>query len=120
MRCLRRVDRLFSLVGSTNQFPLDLKRGVMMHDMALTDKHMVFLDLPVVLKGELMLKGQLPIVFDKTAEARYETHSVFAGDHMLFCVNVFVRSPHRNPFRGQILPASIGSGITTIALSRLK
>lgn len=59
-----------------------------MHDMALTDKHIIFLDLPLVFEAERMAKGQLPVVFDKTAEARYESQRVCARGCLLllFCV----------------------------------
>ncbi|CAM9134879.1 unnamed protein product [Pylaiella littoralis] len=52
------------------QFPVDVPRGTMMHDFAITENFAVFLDLPMVLKTENMMKGKFPIVFDKAQDAR--------------------------------------------------
>ena len=52
------------------QLPIDIPCGVVMHDFAITENYAVFLDLPVVFKPENFLKGQIPIEFDPTLEAR--------------------------------------------------
>ena len=41
-----------------------------MHDFAITENHAIFLDTPLVLKTENMVKGGFPIEFDKTLGAR--------------------------------------------------
>lgn len=59
------VDIDFSL-----KFPIDVERGSFMHDMAITENYAIFLDLPMVLKTDNMVKGIFPIVFDDTLGAR--------------------------------------------------
>lgn len=58
------------LFFSTLKFPVDVPRGTMMHDFAITENFAVFLDLPMVLKTENVMKGKFPIVFDKAQDAR--------------------------------------------------
>ena len=52
------------------QFPVDISRGVMMHDFAITENYAVFLDLPMVMQPQNFLKGKMPIGFDATLGAR--------------------------------------------------
>eukprot|EP00752_Nemacystus_decipiens_P007044 g6317.t1 len=52
------------------QFPIDVERPTLMHDMAITENHAIFLDLPLVFKPENMVKGVFPIVFDDKQYAR--------------------------------------------------
>jgi len=50
---------------------IDIPRRVMMHDMALTDKHAIILDLPLVFKPKAMVKtGGVPFVFSPDNGAR--------------------------------------------------
>lgn len=41
-----------------------------MHDFAITENYALFMDLPVMIKPELMMTDKIPIVFDKNAGAR--------------------------------------------------
>ncbi|CAM9773413.1 unnamed protein product [Ascophyllum nodosum] len=52
------------------QFPVDVPRVTLMHDMAITEHYAVFLDLPLLFKPERMFKGNLPVFYDETQEAR--------------------------------------------------
>ncbi|CAN0275331.1 unnamed protein product [Ascophyllum nodosum] len=52
------------------QFPVDVPRVTLMHDMAITEHYAVFLDLPLLFKPERMLKGNFPLFYDETQEAR--------------------------------------------------
>ncbi|CAN0403816.1 unnamed protein product [Laminaria digitata] len=52
------------------QFPIDLSRGTMMHDFAITENYAVFFDLPLVMQPQNFLKGQIPVGFDPTLGAR--------------------------------------------------
>lgn len=62
-------------VANERQFPIvGMERAVMMHDFAITENYAIFLDLPLFFKPEAMLRGKVPIVFDKTQHARYVTH----------------------------------------------
>lgn len=54
------------------QFPVDVARKTMMHDFSITENYAIFLDLPLVLKPELMLTGKMPLAFDKTQGSRSE------------------------------------------------
>lgn len=49
---------------------MDVKRATMMHDFAITENFAVFLDLPMVLKPELIAMGKMPMVYDKTLGSR--------------------------------------------------
>jgi len=50
--------------------PIELPRGVMMHDFAVTEKHTLFLDLPEVFDFQQMLKGGSVLRFDAKLGAR--------------------------------------------------
>lgn len=52
------------------KFPIDVGRGTMMHDFAITENYAIFLDLPIMLKTENFMKGKFPIVYDDTLGAR--------------------------------------------------
>ena len=56
-----------------SQFPVDVPRVTLMHDMAITEHYAVFLDLPLLFKPERMLKGNLPIFYVETQEARFDS-----------------------------------------------
>jgi carotenoid cleavage dioxygenase len=53
-------------------FPVPGLRGpIMMHDFALTQNHVIFIDAPLFFKPEVMIKkGTLPFDFDKTCPMR--------------------------------------------------
>eukprot|EP00903_Cladosiphon_okamuranus_P013500 g12574.t1 len=52
------------------QFPINVERGTIMHDFAITEKYAIFLDLPLVMKPENFSKGKFPIVYDDKLYAR--------------------------------------------------
>ena len=52
------------------KFPIDVERGTLMHDMAITENYAIFLDLPLVFKPQNLVKGAFPIVFDNKQYAR--------------------------------------------------
>lgn len=47
-----------------------MERGTLMHDFAITENYAIFLDLPLVLKRENVVKAKIPIVYDDTLYAR--------------------------------------------------
>ncbi|CAM9200725.1 unnamed protein product [Discosporangium mesarthrocarpum] len=62
------------------QFPITIPNPVMMHDMALTESYVVFLDTPLVMDPSLLIKGQLPLVLKKELGARFGLLPVDATD----------------------------------------
>eukprot|EP00752_Nemacystus_decipiens_P006247 g5634.t1 len=62
------------------QFPIGVERGTVMHDMAITENYVIFLDLPMVLKTENFVKGGFPIVFDDKLYARMGIVPLDAAD----------------------------------------
>ncbi|CAN0211162.1 unnamed protein product [Scytosiphon promiscuus] len=55
------------------QFPITgMERAVMMHDFAITENYAIFLDLPLFFKPEVMIRGKVPITFDKTQRSRMD------------------------------------------------
>jgi carotenoid cleavage dioxygenase len=62
-----RVDAAGTLVQSR---PIDVAGPTMMHDMLLTERHVVFMDLPVVFDLGLALAGTMPYRFDDGYGAR--------------------------------------------------
>ncbi|CAM9253945.1 unnamed protein product, partial [Scytosiphon promiscuus] len=52
------------------QFPVDVERSTFMHDFAITENYAVFLDLPMVLKPENIVKGAFPLVYDEALGSR--------------------------------------------------
>jgi len=53
-----------------DQVVITLPKGVMMHDFAITENYAIFMDLPLVLNGEKMIKGGFLFDFDEKKEAR--------------------------------------------------
>jgi carotenoid cleavage dioxygenase len=51
--------------------PIQIPRGVMMHDFAITERHTIFLDLPLVFDPRRLLEGKAPFHFDRDAPSRY-------------------------------------------------
>ncbi|MGF1455172.1 MAG: carotenoid oxygenase family protein [Alphaproteobacteria bacterium] len=51
-------------------FPIPTKGPVMMHDFALSERHVVFLDLPVIFDGEQAFKGTMPFKWSDSHGAR--------------------------------------------------
>ncbi|XP_024360877.1 carotenoid 9,10(9',10')-cleavage dioxygenase isoform X1 [Physcomitrium patens] len=49
---------------------IHLPQIVMMHDFAITENYAIFMDLPLLMDGESMMKGNFFIKFDETKEAR--------------------------------------------------
>ena len=60
-------------IREISQFPVDVPRVTLMHDMAITEHYAVFLDLPLLFKPERMLKGNFPLFYDETQEARFDS-----------------------------------------------
>lgn len=61
--------------------PIDLPNPIMMHDMAITERYVLFLDMPLVFKPEIMVKEkQLPFVFDKSCSSRIGVLPKYASD----------------------------------------
>jgi carotenoid cleavage dioxygenase len=54
----------------THTTPIELPRGVMMHDFAITPKHALFLDFPETFSIERMLKGEPPFKWEPEHGAR--------------------------------------------------
>ncbi|MEM1246713.1 MAG: carotenoid oxygenase family protein [Acidobacteriota bacterium] len=51
--------------------PIEIPRGVMMHDFAITSKYTIFLDLPLVFEPMRILQGDLPFAFKSDLPSRY-------------------------------------------------
>ena len=51
--------------------PIELPRGVMMHDFAITENHTIFMDLPVIFNPMRMAQGLSPFYFDKEQPSRF-------------------------------------------------
>jgi carotenoid cleavage dioxygenase-like enzyme len=62
-----RVDAGGTLVASR---PIDVAGPTMIHDMLLTEHHVVFMDLPVVFDLDLALAGAMPYRFEESYGAR--------------------------------------------------
>ncbi|CAM9591248.1 unnamed protein product, partial [Scytosiphon promiscuus] len=53
------------------QFPIaGIERPLMMHDFAITENYAIFFDFPLLFKPDVLLRGKVPIVFDKTQRSR--------------------------------------------------
>lgn len=50
--------------------PIDVPGGTMIHDFAITHRHAVFMDLPVVFDVERAMRGQMPYRWDENYGAR--------------------------------------------------
>ncbi|CAM9218487.1 unnamed protein product [Scytosiphon promiscuus] len=57
-----KLERQFPIVG--------IERPLMMHDFAITENYAIFMDFPLLFKPDVMLRGKLPIVYDKTLYSR--------------------------------------------------
>ncbi len=51
--------------------PIDIPRGVMMHDFAITANHTIFFDLPLVFEPMRIMNGELPFHFDAELPSRW-------------------------------------------------
>lgn len=56
-----------AIVHSTE---IALRFPVMMHDFAITERHVVFLDLPLVFDAERLMQGKFPVVYRRELGAR--------------------------------------------------
>jgi carotenoid cleavage dioxygenase len=54
----------------TRTTPIELPRGVMMHDFAVSQQHTIFMDLPETFSLERAVKGQPPFLFEPKLGAR--------------------------------------------------
>jgi carotenoid cleavage dioxygenase len=59
---------------------ITLPKGVLMHDFTITENYAVFLDLPLVLDPEGMVKGNLAIAYDPKKESRLGVLPRYAKD----------------------------------------
>ncbi len=55
----------------TQTTTIDLPRGVMMHDFAVTERYSIFMDLPLVFSMERAMQGESPLYFDRNLPARF-------------------------------------------------
>ena len=53
-----------------DSIPIEIPRPVMMHDFAITEDHILFMDLPIVFNGERAMSGGMPYQFEPDAGAR--------------------------------------------------
>jgi len=51
--------------------PIDIPRGVMMHDFAVSEHYSIFMDLPLVFDMQRAMKGESPLYFDRDLPARF-------------------------------------------------
>lgn len=64
------ADQEGRLLGAN--LAIDLPAPVMMHDCAITESRVIFLDMPLLFKPEEMVKSKtLPFLFDRTRPARF-------------------------------------------------
>lgn len=52
------------------KFPVEFREPVLMHDFAITSKHMLLLDMPLVYNMKLLCKGRIPVEFDPCFSSR--------------------------------------------------
>ena len=66
---------LYSVVSGAGDLlrtvPIQIPRGVMMHDFAITERHTLFMDLPLVFDPTRLLRGETPFFFDRDAPSRF-------------------------------------------------
>ena len=55
----------------THATPIDLPRGVMMHDFAITAQHSIFMDLPETFDMKRAMSGKHPLVFRADLPSRF-------------------------------------------------
>eukprot|EP00899_Mesostigma_viride_P017268 jgi/Mesvir1/25542/Mv01786-RA.4 len=61
--------------------PITIEKPVMMHDFAITKRFAIFMDLPLLFDGKVMVKeGKLPFVFDKSRPSRFGLLPRYARD----------------------------------------
>ena len=65
----------YSLVSKDGELqftrPIDVPRGIMMHDFAVTEHYTIFMDLPLTFNIERAMKGGPVLAFEKDLPARY-------------------------------------------------
>ena len=65
----------YSLVSKDGELqftrPIDVPRGVMMHDFAVTEHYTIFMDLPLTFSVERAMKGGPVLAFERDLPARY-------------------------------------------------
>jgi carotenoid cleavage dioxygenase len=65
----------YSLVSKDGELqftrPIDVPRGVMMHDFAITERYTIFMDLPLTFNIERAMKGGPVLAFERDLPARY-------------------------------------------------
>jgi carotenoid cleavage dioxygenase len=65
----------YSLVSKDGELkftrPIDIPRGVMMHDFAVTEHYTIFMDLPLTFSIERAMKGGPVLAFERELPARY-------------------------------------------------
>lgn len=65
----------YSLVSKEGELlftrPIDVPRGVMMHDFAITEHYTIFMDLPLTFSVERAIKGGPVLAFERDLPARY-------------------------------------------------
>ena len=67
--------------GLVADFPVPLPEAVMLHDFALTQRHVIFLDVPLLFKPDAMLKkGTVPFEFNAARATRFGVLDRYAAD----------------------------------------
>lgn len=65
----------YSVVNANGELtmttPIDLPRGVMMHDFAVSEHYSIFMDLPLVFDMQRAMKGESPLYFNRDLPARF-------------------------------------------------
>jgi carotenoid cleavage dioxygenase len=65
----------YSLVSKDGELqftrPIDVPRGIMMHDFAVTENYTIFMDLPLTFSVERAMKGGPVLAFERDLPARY-------------------------------------------------
>jgi carotenoid cleavage dioxygenase-like enzyme len=51
--------------------PIELPVGVMMHDFAITERHTIFMDLPLTFRIERAMQGGPPLAFERDRPSRF-------------------------------------------------
>jgi carotenoid cleavage dioxygenase-like enzyme len=66
---------LYSVVSAAGDLlrtvPIQIPRGVMMHDFAITARHTIFMDLPLIFDPMRLMRGEAPFFFDRDAPSRF-------------------------------------------------
>ena len=53
-----------------HKFGVDFRYPILMHDLAITSKHIILLDMPLMYQMDLILQGKMPVCFDKSFTSR--------------------------------------------------